>query len=349
MRRLIAVLSVVILCIFSLAPQTPAFGPSVGAGGKRETTEGKERVKELQRSREKRKARGKREERRREERLARALRLAARRALSGRREAAFRTAVSLPEVLYAVVAELEREGVSPFKECRLVTDPPKLSDLGISFEVSPGVIDLVAKEYYESQAAAGGAVEGLDREALERVADCALKYAEILGSASLALKEFVREVGEDWLGYEDLLRYARRAVLSAANDPAPGVRETVSAARRVFTPRCRFRGRMEVLQCGGLLLELRPLFSLRLGSLELYGSRFAGVGGEWTVSAGWSLEKAWERLVSDERVRDLVKGYADYVERVEARGEALRAAMLKKKALLAAKEGRWDIVLSPTP
>ena len=106
--------------------------------------------------------------------------------------------------------------------------------------------------------------------------------------------------------------------------------------------------------CGGVLVEvqaspseMQSSFSVWLGSMEIYGRKLAGLGGTYDLNAAWSLDSAWEKLTRNSKTRNLVLTIAEYVDRLEAEGKIVRASMVKKKALLAAKSGRIGLVVSP--
>ncbi len=344
MSQWIGLLCVVFLLFGFTSAQ--ASGPSLGVSGRKEVSQGKEKTQALEKTKEHRKTTGARREKRKEETESHSLQNVARKALSKRKDSTLRITVSVSDLFFPVLASLEKGGIKPFGQCCLVTHPPRLSDLGIQVEVAPGLVDALALEYYNNLAASGG-LAPLKGEEITRLVNCALDYSLVLGSALTEIQTLIKKVGTDWLGYRDLKLVAKQAVLKALRKKDKGVEETIQMARDVFAPSCRFRGKIDDFLCGGLLVSVRPSLTLRLGGLILYGEKFAGLGGEWTISAGWSLDQAWEKLVTDSKTKTLLKAWADYIERLEAKGETVRAALLKKKALLLAKEGKADILISP--
>lgn len=346
---MVRVIFTLLLLLAFTTPSSYGMGLSLGQSQGQETGIGSEKAVGVEVQREKRKSKGKKEESRSEERESQEIREAARKALARRQDSSLRVSISLPDLFYPIVAQFEGEGVSPFADCRLVSKPVRLLDLGVSFEVAPGIIDLIVKEYYENQAKMGGAVD-LDRKEVNRVVYCALEYAAILGSAALKIQESVHEIGADWLGLADLQKFARKFILESIRSPNIEIRSVVETARQAYTPvRCRFLNSLDSFLCGGLVVSLRPLLSIRLGELELYGAKFAGIGGEWNVSAGWSLDKAFEKLTATAKSSSKLTSIANYVDRLESEGQVAKAASIKKRVLKAASTGKLDLILSPTP
>ena len=310
----------------------------------------KEKGLGLEKTKERRRTEGERKGHRVEIRLSHEAGEAVSKALSLRGVKDYTVEVYISDLLRTVAVKLERKDQGVFGRCRLFTDPPSISALGLKFEVLPGVIDVTAKEYYETQAAAGTSA-ALDDSVLRRYVVCALDYARILGTTALKLEGYVHAVGPDWLGFSDLLRYTQTTVENAlAHDSLePGIEEMISVARETFFTPCRFKGNIYTFNCGGIFVFMRPVFSVKLGETELFGSTFCGISGTFRVSSVWSLDRAWEKFLREVGGKSELDELARYVENLEAQGEIRRASMLKKKILSQAERGRINIDLSALP
>lgn len=334
------------LLLLTAIPAPCGTGPSIGQGEKKGIEIGKEKNRTLERSRERKKTTGGRREERTEESASRALRRVAKEALNLRDDASLRVRVPATDLLLPLVLEMERKGVEPFASCRLLSDPPKLADLGLKTELAPGLVDATLREYLENRAATGAAAE-IDPRETRRIVNCAVRYGTVLASASLLLGNLVNDLGEDWVGLADLERFAPKAIRTSVSSPDPTVSFLSKRALSAFRLPCRFNGRIDSFRCGGIVLDVRPTLSVRLGNLTLYGDAPFGVRTEWHVSASWSLDRAFEKLASDSRTRNLVKAVSDYVEELEAEGRLVKASLLKKKVLTLAREGKADLLLAP--
>ena len=334
------------LLLLTATPAPCGTGPSIGQGERKGMEIGREKSGTLERSRERKKTTGGRREERTEESASRVLRMVAKEALNLRDDASLRVRVSATDLLVPLVLRMERGGVEPFASCRLISDPPKLADLGPRLELAPGLVDATLREYLEGRAAAG-AVSEIDPRKTRRIVNCAVRYGVVLASASLILGNLVNDLGEDWVGLADLERFAPRALRLSVSDPDPTLSSLSERALSAFALPCRFVGRIDSFRCGGIVLKLRPTLTVHLGSLTLYGDAPFGVRTEWHVSASWSLDRAFEKLASDSRTRNLVKSVSDYVEELETEGKLVKASLLKKKVLTLAREGKADLVLAP--
>ena len=344
--RVPALLFLILLLLMNTGTPCIASGPSLGQGGRKGVVTEKEKTRALERTGEERKTTGKRREERAEESASKTLQRVAREALNLRDDASLRVSVSATDILLPLILDLEKKGTEPFATCRLLSDPPRLSDLGIELEIVPGLMDVTLKEYLETRASAG-AISRIDPQTTERIVTCAVRYGTIMASASLQLRHFVESVGENWVGLADLKKFAAEALRLSVSSPDPTVSSLSKRALSAFALPCRFNGRIDSFRCGGIVLDIRPALAVHLGNLSLYGDSPFGIRTEWQVSAAWSLDQAFERLASDSRTKNLVKAVSDYVEELEARGKITRASLVKKKALNLAREGRADLLLAP--
>jgi len=323
-----------------------SLGPSMGHEESKSKSIHKEKGLSVEASKEKKQSQGEKVEKGKQEEIAKSLQETAKRALSRRKDRNFQLSLGLQDILFPVVADLERQGVGIFGECKLVTRPPRLQDLGINWEIERGMIDVYLKEYYENKASQGSIAE-INENEIKRITYCALQYAVILGTAGMEIKKLIETVGNDWLGYVDLVKAARIAILKALKKPDRSLQENMEIVKESFHVPCTFRGKIDSLLCGGLTIDVRPRLTVWLGSgMQVYGDQFMGIKGGWTVSSAWSLDRAFEKLVSNSKTKKITNSVAKYVDKLEVQGKVIKASILKKKALEAAQNGKTSFFLS---
>ncbi|MDQ7032246.1 MAG: hypothetical protein Q9M37_05965 [Desulfonauticus sp.] len=336
--------SLFFLLFFLIFSNVAIAGITADVGKRKDMQNMKEKTQMVEKNKQQRQAKTKREEQRREQTIREAIQKIARQALSARENTQMKITISVPELFYPIIAELEKEK-EPFSVCKLVTFPPTLEEVGIAFE-HDGVIDLTLKQYLESKAVGDGIVS-LDEEGVKEITNCALDYSLILGSAIIKLNKLYNKSNiQSWLGVKDLKKYARIAILNSIEKPEEGVKETIDIAKKAFSFPCRLWKNIDTLQCGGVTLVLHPNFQISLGRQILYGDRFL-FNSEWTVSTAFSLDQTWEKIKTIAKDDAKIRSWAKTIEKMEAEGEIKKAALTKKHVIQMIAEGRYGVNLNP--
>lgn len=326
------------LCLFLFfGVNTFAAGPKIQHEEKQSMSIGKEKNLSTEKTKEKKESEGKRKEKKVEFSLSRSAEKSIGKALEQRKNSGFQIEISLSDVLIPQILALEKKDPF-FSSCRLYSNPPSLGDIGINF-VNDGIIDLTTQEYYEVQAKQQGIAQ-INYKDLKKYVLCAFDYAEILQQVVLKMKELAEL--QDWLGFEDLQYYAKKALEAAIKDY-----ENMESLKKAFITPCRWMGDLQKLRCGGVVVSFEP-FSVRIGSLELWGhGKFAGLGGSWHVSSSFSLSRTFQDVLRQAQNKNEVRMFSDYIEKLESQGQLRKAALLKKKVLEQARNGHISLVLAP--
>ncbi len=317
----------------------------IGTGTGEEKKQGitKEKQLEAEKNKEKRKSKGKKEEKTISTKVSKEIRDSVRKALSLRNDRTFEITLTASEIAFPVLAELEKANKDIFGKCKLISNPPVRSDLGINFTFGNGKwIDETAKEYWNSLAQANSVTPPEVEEKLKKYAFCAMEYSKKIASALLCLREEIKDL-KDWIGLADVKKLFHECL----NKEDKSITETVKSLKTLWG-KCRFRGSLDNYVCGGFEVSINPL-SIWVGKLHVFGeNNFIGISATYRLSSVWSLDKAWETLKSKAKSNDKIKQIVNYVEKLESRGKVYKAALLKRKVLDQAKTGNIHISLTPT-
>jgi len=324
--------------------QVIAFGPSAGVNEEKRKGITKEKTLEAEKTKEKKKTKGKKEEKHVSVRLTKEVKEAVNKALALKDDKSFTVTLTISDIAFPVLLELEKRNVEPFSSCKLISNPPTLPGVGINY-VTDGIIDVIAKEYWTGMAAQDAFLPDEVSNRIKKLALCAINYAEKIGSAVICLKKELKKL-KNWVGITDVRKLFRECLKKPEYS---GVKQICEQAKKLIG-KCRFKGDLNHFLCGGLKVTISDGISVKFGKIFIYAdNHFAGMSAEYKVSSAWSLSKAWEKVKEKLKAHEKTKQLVKYVDYLEAKGKVYKAALLKKRVLDQARTGRLDLTLSPNP
>ena len=340
------VLLILILLLF-FYPAGVMAGPSAGSRQQQRVEIGKDVSMGVEKTKEKRKQKGKRREIRIDTGITKATEKALHRQMSLRKNKDLVVEMSFQDLIMSVMVELEKKN-KKYSSCSLFSNPPVLSSIGINFEIEPGMIDLTKMEYWKQQAIQHGVASPsvVNYKVLNQIINCSFEYAIIIGSALLKLEDTMKSLS-GWAGIQDLRKWIKTILYHNMVDP--GIKNMLGSIKSLYLTPCRFYGDIHTLKCGGILVSFSPFSVRTVQGFEIFGHKFAGLGGSWRVSSAFSLDQAFQTICRYNKSNNYIKTVARYVEDLESKGKIKRAALIKKKVINQAMEGHISINLSPNP
>ncbi len=338
----------IILAVFFVAGiKTAEVQAFLGIGQEKGKTQQLNREKGIstEKSREKTINTGKRQDESNATRISKMLSKAVRKSLQGQNSKGFQIKVNMLALVSNEIIKKEKENKGIFGKCRLYTHRPKMRDYGISWEEN-GVIYSNLKDYLEQSAKAQRAVE--TNRSIEPLIDCAVGYAEVMGSAVYYINEYIQQISKDWTGLEDIQRIVPAMIDKAIKKPHPVIHNLIWPVKSGFNQDCNFQGEISRWRCGTVSINWTPQLEVRSGSLVIFSPTvIAGLESSYVLNAGWSLARAWDTVRTKAESRDIMKNVVMYIDRMEKAGNVTKASLVKKNVLQMLKSGKISLNLNP--
>jgi hypothetical protein len=205
--------------------------------------------------------------------------------------------VSIESVIIPKIVELER---GYLKSCNIISRPRLPRDFGISSEIAPGMYDVIKIQIYEQQAKINAPVP--NNRKVQAYKNCMALYGAIIAQSHINLSEILPSGS---ISFEDLKSLARIAVEKTIHQRINNrnIKRLYNIVRNDTAP-CRFNGSLYQFKCGASLIDISSQ-QMRLGNVVLFGEKFFGYTGSYTVSQ--SSSKTKEHVASQKRAWEIVK------------------------------------------
>lgn len=318
----------------------------VGQEGSKGKRLEKEKAISTEKSHETAQAKGKKEEQSKKKEMSTVVSKAAKKALETRDDRSFSVVVSPLALVTAEVIKKENAGEGMWGQCRLLTRRPRLQDYGPQWE-RDGVVYSTMLEYLKQMAQAQAYVK--DAHDMDELLKCVSFYVKTVGSTLWYMNDYVKSIGKDWIGLQDLQKRTSVLLEEATRRPAVPVAKMAAMIQDGYS-KCQYDGEITRWRCGALLIDWNPSFTVTIAGIPYWGSdTVAGFRAEYTLNAAWSLDRAWEEFTADSNTTSITQAWSSYIDELEKKGKTTRASLLKKKALQMAAQGKVDINLKPVP
>jgi len=265
--------------------------------------------------------------------------------------------VGMDALFVNYIAELEKSDVLPFSYCKLYTKPKVPEDFGFTAMKKQGngtaTIDTIRASMLEQAAKSNASVDSMSSNSNENVKvyrDCMAYYGAVIGQSILTLNNElpkIAKVNEDKkrnekvvqdIGLEDLKILAQGSINKTLKSGVNS-RFIKNLYDKVISgdQDCRFNGAVQSINCGITTMEISSKPNLEVGGVQYFGSFgsnsfFAGLSGNYRISASFSYSNAIDQLESVSKYSKFAKDVQTYKEKLLSKGYAKEAVRLTKKA-----------------
>lgn len=265
--------------------------------------------------------------------------------------------VGIDALFVNYIADLEKNDVLPFSYCKLYTKPKVAEDFGFTAMRQQGngsaTIDTIRASMLEQAAKSNASVDSMSsnsNEHLKVYRDCMAYYGAVIGQSILTLNNElpkIAKVNEDKkrnekivqdIGLEDLKMLAQgsinKTLKSGVNSQfVKNYYDKVIGGDQD----CRFNGAVQSINCGITTMEISSKPNLEVAGVQYFGSFgsnsfFAGLSGNYRISASFSYSNAVDQLESVSKYSKFAKDVQTYKEELLSKGYAKEAVSLTKKA-----------------
>lgn len=274
----------------------------------------------------------------------------------------FHISVTVPvsTVIVPAVVDLEHNGnLALFRECKVFSRQRTLANF-LQFE-HDGVVDLIAKQYYENVAAQGGTVQCAD---CVRYARCLVNYGAVLAQATINLvndlngleqsgivkvKKITNKDGKTTLvvkgiSFETLKNMFEAEIIKAERTHAGYFFNLIEGVRLTGdTVRLQHNMQGFLIESNGHSVYVVVPRECKIDGMPWVSEEaFGGITFNVQVSRGWSYKDALNQLKESSKLKEKAEQVEKFAEYLKSRGMAKEYATLLKKAVELLENGNTN-------
>lgn len=266
--------------------------------------------------------------------------------------------VPISTVIVPAVVDLEQHGkLALFRNCKVFSQQRTLANF-LKFE-QDGVIDLIAKQYYESMAAQGGAVQCAS---CVSYAKCLVQYGAVLAQATINLVNDLNSLERSGIvkikkitdknnqtvlvvkgiSFETLKNMFEAEIIRAAKTRSGYFFNLIKGVKLTGNT-IRLQHNMQgflIKSNGHSIYVLVPRECKIDGMPWMSTETFGGVTFNVQISRGWSYKNALDQLKASSTLKEKAEQVEKFAEYLKSRGMAKEYAALLKKATELLEDGK---------
>ena len=274
----------------------------------------------------------------------------------------FHISVTVPvsTVIVPAVVSLEHNGnLALFRECKVFSQQRTLANF-LQFE-HDGVIDLIAKQYYENAAAQGGTVQCA---ACVKYARCLVNYGAVLAQATINLvndlngleqsgivkvKKITNKNGKTTLvvkgiSFETLKNMFEAEIIKVEKTHA-GYFFNLIKGIKLSGDVVRLQHNIQgfLIENNGHSVYVVVLRECKIDGMPWMSTEaFGGVAFNIQISRGWSYKDALDQLKESSKLKEKAEQVEKFAEYLKSKGMAKEYATLLKKAVEMIEDGNTN-------